>query len=79
MVRARRLFLAEELERQFRRAADDIFDLIGILHAGQLDGDTVLALLLNGGFRCAKGIDAVFDNFQGLADGNCDLGIQALL
>ncbi len=73
------LLLAEQLERQFRGAADDILYLVGILHARQLDGDAVLALLLNGGFRCAEGIDAVFDNLQGLPDGNCDLRIKALL
>ena len=79
LVCAGGLFLAEQLEGQLGGAADDILHLIGILHAGQLDGDAVLALLLDGRFDGAQGIDAVLDDLQGLADGERDLGIEARL
>ncbi len=62
-----RLFQAEKLESEFRGAADDVLHLIGILNARQLDCDAILALLLDGRFRGAQGIDAILDDLQGLA------------
>ncbi|KAF0136833.1 MAG: hypothetical protein FD153_1863 [Rhodospirillaceae bacterium] len=60
--------LVHQMESQFSRAADQPLDAIGIVHAGQLDDETVGALAQNGGFAGSRLIHPPADNLDGLED-----------
>ena len=57
------------MKRELGGLADDAFDLVGILYAGNLQDDAVAALLLNGGLRGSERVDAVLDDLERLL--NC--------
>ena len=63
-----------QLELEQRRLADEGLGPLGILHAGQLDQDAVLPLLLDRRLRDAELVDPVADGLEPLSDGEVSQG-----
>ena len=61
--------LVEQAELEERRLAEQGLGPFRVLHAGELDEDPVVALLLDGGLGHAELVDAVADGLEGLPDG----------
>ncbi len=66
------------MERQLRRLADELLELLGVLQARELHQDAVGALAHDGRFRRAHGVDAPVDGFDGGAGGAGDAVLHAL-
>ena len=61
----------EDFEFETRGFADQALGAFDVLHTRQFDHDAPIAFAVNDGFRDAKLVDAIADNFEGARDHVC--------